>query len=86
MSTTADSPSWFDQLAGFADRAADVYSKIQQGRDSGKTNVNTQTVPGPDPTRRYSTTPGPWYKQAWVIPAALGLGAVVLLLAVFRRK
>lgn len=86
MSTTADSPSWFDQLAGFADRAADVYSKIQQGRNSGQTNVNTQTVPGPDPARRYSAAPEPWYKQAWVIPAALGTVVVVVVLVLFRRK
>jgi hypothetical protein len=84
-SPSQTSGSWLDALGGFADRAAGVYTQIQQARAANKAALSPSQPNDPSmaPRAGYGPTSGSMPKWVW---GALAGGLVLVLVLVVRRK
>jgi len=89
FSTVADAPAsdssssdWLNTLGSLVNTGANAYKTI-----SGATIAEKQATLGQNPQAKLSTTNTgtAWYKQAWVIPVAIGAG-ILLVLGLFTRR
>lgn len=89
-STASGSPGWLDTLTNLANKAADIYGKIETARNSGNSNLpgNTGVTGRGTASTLNEAANGPWYRQPWVVPVAIGGGLLLVVLVVLglRKK